>query len=311
MPSQNGFEPQITGEYAVTTHGLTKRYGNRDIVVDLNLMVPKGSVFGFLGPNGAGKTTTMRMMAGLIRPSSGQISIFGQDLAHNRAVLSRYVSTMIETPGFYPFLSGQENLCVLARTSEHKPTTAQLDEVFDLVGLKGREHDRVRTYSTGMKQRLGLAIALVTNSRLLILDEPTNGLDPAGTLEIRNLVRQLNRDGRTIMISSHLMHEVEQICTHVGIIAGGRLQAQGPMSMLLAHHGGIRIEVSDPMRAAEVIGTQLQFSVQVQDSQWIVVQADKPQVPALLSVLDRAAIDVFQTHVSSGSLEQFFIEITS
>jgi ABC-2 type transport system ATP-binding protein len=219
------------GSLAVSTSALTKRFGGRTVVDDVNLAIPTGSVCGFVGPNGAGKTTTIRMLLGLVRPTSGSGMILGGSLTEPSTYLHK-VGAMIEAPAFYPQLSGRENLITLARLGR-VPLTA-VEPVLDRSGLLARAGDRYRSYSLGMKQRLGIASAMLSSPQLLILDEPTNGLDPAGIVETRALIRSFADDGITVLVSSHLISEIEQICDYVVMIRAGRLVHQGSVDGLRA-----------------------------------------------------------------------------
>jgi ABC-2 type transport system ATP-binding protein len=215
----------------VETRGLTKRYGSRTVVDALDMAIPPGVVAGFIGPNGAGKTTTLRMLLGLVRPSAGDGRVFGLPLHSPASYLPR-VGALIESPAFYPGLSGERNLAVQATLGGH--SLARVPVVLERVGLADRGGDRYRTYSLGMKQRLGIAGALLGDPTLLILDEPTNGLDPAGIRDMRALVGSLAQDGPTVLISSHLLAEVQQVCDWLVVIEHGRLVFQGPTARLLA-----------------------------------------------------------------------------
>src|SRR5580693_2041437 len=219
------------GNLAVSTAGLTKRFGDRTVVDDLALAIPAGSVCGFVGPNGAGKTTTIRMLLGLVRPTSGSGTILGGSISEPASYLNK-VGALIEAPAFYPQLSGRENLKVLARLGR-LPLTA-VDPVLERSGLLARAGDKYRSYSLGMKQRLGIAAAMLASPRLLILDEPTNGLDPGGIVEMRGLIRSFAGDGITVLVSSHLISEIEQICDYVVMIRAGRLVHQGEVAQLRA-----------------------------------------------------------------------------
>ena len=219
------------GQLAVSTDGLTKRFGNRTVVDGLGLAIPSGSVCGFVGPNGAGKTTTIRMLLGLVRPTSGSGTILGGSITEPASYLDK-VGALIESPAFYPQLSGRENLKALARLGQ-LPLSA-VDPVLERSGLLARAGDKYRSYSLGMKQRLGIAAAMLAGPRLLILDEPTNGLDPAGIVEMRGLIRSFAGDGITVLISSHLISEIEQICDYVVMIRAGRLVHQGSVGELRA-----------------------------------------------------------------------------
>ncbi|WP_435591270.1 ABC transporter ATP-binding protein [Nocardia sp. bgisy118] len=212
----------------VVTSGLTKRYGEHLAVDDVGMRVAAGEIYGFLGPNGAGKTTTLRMLAGLIRPSAGVATVLG-GAPGDPAVLRR-IGALIESPGFYPYLSGRDNLRVLAKyRGLGRPEVA---DALDRVGLADRADDKFRTYSLGMKQRLGVGAALLGRPDLLILDEPTNGLDPAGMAEMRELITELAADGHTVLLSSHLLTEVQEICDRVGVISGGKLIAESTVAEL-------------------------------------------------------------------------------
>src|ERR1700722_9518936 len=214
---------------AVSTDGLTKRFGDRTVVDGVNLAIPRGAVCGFVGPNGAGKTTTLRMLLGLIRPTSGGGTILGGSLADPASYLHK-VGALIESPAFYPQLSGRQNTKTLARLGG-VPLTS-VDPVLDRSGLLARAGDKYRSYSLGMKQRLGIAAAMLAGPELLILDEPTNGLDPAGIVEMRGLIRSLASGGITVLVSGHLISEIEQICDYVVMIRAGRLVHQGPVTEL-------------------------------------------------------------------------------
>jgi ABC-2 type transport system ATP-binding protein len=240
-------------ESAVSVRGLTKRYGARVVVDNIDLEIPTGVVAGFIGPNGAGKTTTMAMALGLVTPSEGDGTVLGEPLSQPHAYLGR-VGALIEGPAFYPALSGARNLAVLATAGGHDP--AQIPALLDLVGLSARADDPVRRYSFGMKQRLGIASALLGDPDLLILDEPINGLDPAGVHEMRGLIGRLASADRTVLVSSHVLAELEQVCDWLIVIDGGRLVFEGPAAELL-DGAGTRLVVSpqdpadlDRLRAA-------------------------------------------------------------
>ena len=234
-------------EPALRTVQLTKSYGSLRAVDALDLEVGRGELFGFLGPNGAGKTTTIRMALGLVRPTSGRVEVLGRDLSrHGRDVLPR-VGALVESPALYLYMSGRDNLRAVAGVLGGVPR-ARIDDLIDLVGLGSRAGDRVGTYSLGMKQRLGLALALLNDPELLILDEPANGLDPAGIVEMRDLLRRLAADGKTVFISSHVLAEVQQTCTRVAIINRGRLVRVAPVAELLQAPGEFEVRVDDPSR---------------------------------------------------------------
>ncbi|WP_256792226.1 ABC transporter ATP-binding protein [Terrabacter sp. Ter38] len=218
------------GDLAIATRGLTKRFGARAAVDDLDLVVPRGSVYGFLGPNGSGKTTTIRMLLGLVRPSAGTSSLLGQPIPQGAQVVLPRVGSLVEGPAFHPYLSGRANLQRLDAadlTADPRTSRQRIDAALDRVGLLATAGKRYRAYSLGMRQRLAIAAALLMPRELLVLDEPTNGLDPQGTREVRHLVASLASDGTTVFVSSHLLSEVEQMCTHLGVMSDGRLVAQG------------------------------------------------------------------------------------
>jgi ABC-2 type transport system ATP-binding protein len=234
-----------TAPPALRTIALSKSYGRRLAVDKLELEVERAELFGFLGPNGAGKTTTIRMALGLIAPTGGSVEILGREVRTHRAEVLPKVGALVESPALYGYMSGRDNLRavgdLLGGVREQR-----IDEVLDIVSLKGRDRDRVKTYSMGMKQRLGLAIALLNDPDLLILDEPANGLDPAGIVEMRDLLRDLARSGKTVFISSHVLSEVQQICTRVAIINHGKLIRIAPVAELLRAPGEFEVKVDAP-----------------------------------------------------------------
>jgi ABC-2 type transport system ATP-binding protein len=229
----------------LATYELSKRYGSRQAVKGLDLRVDRGLVYGFLGPNGAGKTTTIRMILGLIRPTGGRVEVAGLDVLRAASQVLPRIGALVEAPALYAYMSGRDNLrafgSVLGWVGK-----ARIDEVLTLVGLGDRGNDRVGSYSLGMKQRLGLAVALLQDPELVVLDEPTNGLDPAGVIEMRSLLRGLATDGRTVFVSSHVLAEVQQICDRVAIINHGELVREGAIADLINAHGEFVIRVQDP-----------------------------------------------------------------
>ena len=248
-------EAAMTDTVVLSTHRLSKSFGSREAVRGIDLEVRRGDVFGFLGPNGAGKTTTIRMALGLIRPTGGRIEILGRDVqTHGGEVLPR-VGALVEAPALYGYLSGRDNLKAFASVLGGVPRS-RLDDVIELVGLAGRQRDKVSSYSLGMKQRLGVAAALLHDPELLLLDEPANGLDPAGIVEIRDLLRQLAALGKTVFISSHVLAEVQQICDRVAIINLGELVRVAQVADLLAGRGEFVVKVDDPASALALIQRQ-------------------------------------------------------
>ena len=239
----------MTAELALATRALTKSYGSRRALDGLDLTVPTGVVYGFLGPNGAGKTTTMRLLTGLLRPDSGTIEMLGRPFSRSNRHRLFDVGALVESPSFYPYLSGKENLRALASAGPRTPR-GRIDEVLEIVGLRDRASDKVSRYSLGMKQRLGIAGALLGDPRLLLLDEPANGLDPAGIVAMRETLRHLAAIGKTVFVSSHLLAEVQQLADVVGIIAAGRLVREGSMKELLAGEGIVRVRVAPEQVAA-------------------------------------------------------------
>src|SRR6266699_5409915 len=245
----------FTGDIVLRTNNLTKQYGKRIAVKNLNLEVRRGEIMGFLGPNGAGKTTTIRMALGLIAPTTGSVEILGQEVAtHGSRILPR-VGALVETPALYLYMSGRNNLRAVASVLGGVPAS-RIDAVLDLVGLRARQRDRVRTYSLGMKQRLGVAIALLQDPDLLILDEPANGLDPAGIVEMRDLMHRLSAEGKTVFISSHLLPEVQQICTRVAIINLGKLVTESTIEDLTKGHGEFAVTLEHAEMALAAIQEQ-------------------------------------------------------
>ena len=232
-----------TDGLALATRALHKSYGSRVALNGLDLSVPTGVVYGFLGPNGAGKTTTMRLLTGLIHPNSGTIEVLGQPFGRRDRHRLFDVGALIESPSFYPYLSGRENLRALAATGAPTPK-GRIEELLELVGLRDRARDKVQTYSLGMKQRLGIAAALLSDPRLLLLDEPANGLDPAGIVAMRTTLRHLASTGKTVFVSSHVLGEVQQLAEVIGIIASGRLVREGPIEQLLLGEGIVRVRVA-------------------------------------------------------------------
>ena len=236
----------------VATRGLVKRYGELLAVDHVELTVERGDVFGYLGPNGAGKTTSLRMMLGLIRPTEGSVQLFGRDPLRDGAKALEGVAGFVEGPAFYPYLSGRRNLRLLADYDDGD-SRSRIEEVLELVELRDRAKDRVGGYSHGMRQRLGIAAALLRQPRLLLLDEPTTGLDPAGMRDMRDLVRRLAGEGITVLLSSHLLGEVEELCNRVAIIQKGRVVYQGALRELLAGAAsGYRLRTPEPARAHAV-----------------------------------------------------------
>jgi ABC-2 type transport system ATP-binding protein len=295
---------------AIVTEALTKRYGARVAVDQLSLSVDRGEIFGLLGPNGAGKTTTIAMLLGLVAPSSGRASLLGHEVGTGPSPALRRVGAMIEAPALYPYLSGYDNLRVLARAGGIPE--ARAGAALQQVGLADRARDRAGTYSQGMRQRLAIAAALLPAPELIILDEPTNGLDPAGTVEIRDLIRELSADGRTILLCSHMLHEVEQLCGRVAILKAGRLIAQGAVGDLLRRDAGIRLRVEgDQARAIGLLRALPWVAGVVAADGLLLIDAPAARVAELNGYLARSEVAVAEIGVRERSLESFFLEVTS
>jgi ABC-type multidrug transport system ATPase subunit len=290
----------------VETHGLTKRFGSRVLAVDsVAMSVRRGEVYGFLGPNGAGKTTTLRMLVGLIRPTAGTATVAGHAPGAS-AGLAR-IGSLIEAPGFFPYLSGRENLRVVADLAEidHK----RVEEVLEIVELSSRAHRKFGTYSTGMKQRLGVAAALLKDPELLILDEPTNGLDPQGMAEMRRLIKEIGQGDRTVLLSSHLLGEVEQICDRVGVISNGRLVKQSSVQELLGEEGVL--VRAQPIDQAEAILTRMFGSQAVSRQDGALHLKTKPEHAVDINrELIVAGVTVSELRPFERSLEEVFFQLT-
>ena len=295
----------------VKTKGLTKRFGkaSRQILAvdDLSIEIRRGNIFGFLGPNGSGKTTTIGMLLGLIRPTSGEIELFGQDTRQDLPSLLRRNSAVMENSPLYPYLSGHDNLKYFARAiGGINPN--RIEEVLEIVGLKKRAKSKTKTYSLGMKQRLSIAIALLNDPELLILDEPTNGMDPSGIIEVRELISELGKQGKTIFLSSHLLHEVEQVCNHVAILNKGRVIAQGPVSELLHRGKRLQLRVSDIDSAVSLI-KEIEWITTIEtDDEFIFIEAPEDKAPEVNEILVKNGIRVSEMRMSENSLEDFFLD---
>jgi len=291
--------------HVIETSALTKRFGETVAVERLDLRVRRGEVYGFLGPNGAGKSTTLRMLLGLVRPTSGSASVLGAAPGSQES-LAR-IGAMIEGPAFYPFLSGRDNLRVLARYAG--VAESRIGAVLAEVDLTARAGDRVSAYSMGMKQRLGIAAALLKDPELLLLDEPTNGLDPAGMAEMRGFIRSLGEGGRTVLLSSHLMGEVEAVCDRAGVIRDGALVAEGTVEELRGS-AGLRLRAEPVSTATEVLWSLPGVEALSRDDGVLRVTADVAQAAAINRALVEAGVEVSELYADKASLEDVFLELT-
>jgi ABC-2 type transport system ATP-binding protein len=297
--------PNMT-DHVIETRALTKRYGEIVAVDALALRVRRGEVYGFLGPNGAGKTTTLRMLLGLVRPTSGDAAVLGERPG-SRVALAR-IGAMVEAPGLYPYLSGRDNLRVLAGHAGAAPE--RVEAVLSETGLSARGRDRTATYSMGMKQRLGVAAALLKDPELLILDEPTNGLDPAGMAEMRAFIRSLAQGGRTVVLSSHLMGEVEQVSDRVGVIRDGALVVEGTVDELRGR-SSLHVRAEPLGRAAQLVAALPEVSAVATSGPLLEVTADVTAAAGINQALVSAGIAVSEIGERRASLEDVFLQVTS
>ena len=306
-PIRRPLPPGVGGEMLVETHGLTKRYGTGIVAVDgLDLNVYRGEVYGFLGPNGAGKTTTLRMLLGLIRPTAGSARVMGFGPGTPESLIK--VGAIVETPAFYPYMSGYDNLRLLAIYCG--VPMSRVDATLAQVELTPRARHKFSTYSMGMKQRLGIAAALLKEPELLILDEPTNGLDPQGMADVRNLIIELGKGARTVLISSHLLGEVEQMCTRVGVIKKGKIVAEGTIDEL---RGAATLTVrGSPLETAKAVliedaGAE---NVKALGDGTFSLKIDLAKTAEINRHLVQAGVDVTELHADERSLEDVFMELT-
>lgn len=316
LPVENLGVNAVDHEDAIVTTGLTKQFGHQTAVNQLDLEVPRGSVYGFLGPNGSGKTTTIRMLLGLVWPSSGSVQMLGGSIPSDASKVLPFVGSLVEGPAFHPYLSGFANLVRLDaadRSVGRRGRTERINTALERVGLAAAARKRYRAYSLGMRQRLGLAAALMRPRELLILDEPTNGLDPQGTREVRHLIREVAGEGTTVFVSSHLLAEVEQMCTHVGVLRSGSLVAQGSISSLGdAATTRLRIETvpESSADAARVLGTLGLEQIRADASFVTANLAPSEDSAAVVSALVAAGVPIRQAIVERPSLEDLFVSLT-
>jgi len=303
-PTVDAMNPTRTSPYVVETEGLTKRFGDRLAVDRVDLRIPAGSAFGYLGPNGAGKTTLIRMLLGLTPATAGSMRLLGLPMPKERAGALARVGAIVEEPRSHPFLTGRENLAIVAAARE-RAAHARIDGALARVGLADRGNDRVKTYSLGMRQRLGVARCLLADPELLILDEPMNGLDPAGMEEFRFMIRGLVAEGRTVVLSSHLLDEVEKTCDAIAIVDRGRVVVQGSIDELTGDAETVLVATSDDLRAQALLDGQVVESVQ----DGLRVRAN--DAASINRRLVEAGIDVYRLEPERISLERRFLEITS
>ncbi|TMC21084.1 MAG: ATP-binding cassette domain-containing protein [Chloroflexi bacterium] len=311
----------------INTNRLTKAFGHLIAVNDLHLQVMRGDVFGFLGPNGSGKTTTIRMLLGLIRPTAGRAILFGMDNAYQLPAILQRIGAIVEMPVFYSYLSGLDNLRVVAAASgmmSGPSNNRRLEEVLDIVELRAYEKLPFRKYSLGMKQRLGIAAALLTDPELVLLDEPTNGLDPAGMIEIRHLITRLSSLGKTIFLSSHILYEVQQVCNRVAILQKGNLIKQGTVAELLRDSEAIEVRMNREdeshyalhiLQQAQVRGMdwvkQIQLSTNRRNQLILVISAPSHRSAEVNAFLAHNKLFAAEIHPREGSLEELFLEVTT
>lgn len=300
-------------EKIIEVKHLAKRFGTFDAVKDVSFTVNKGDVFGFLGPNGAGKSTTIRCMLSLIKPNSGEVLLFGKSLTTHREEILRRVGSIIEKPDFYKYLSAEKNLEIFARISGVDSSRMDIYKMLEFVGLSGREKDKVGGFSHGMKQRLGIAQTLLHNPDLIILDEPTTGLDPQGIIDIRKLILQLRSEhNKTVLLSSHQLSEIEIISNRMVIINHGVTVVEGEVTDLLnAQDLVVKMEVDDPAAAIAIIAADFKkIAVQQTDGNILEISTDKLQIPELTKALTARDVRIFSIE-SKKKLEDYFIKIVS
>jgi ABC-2 type transport system ATP-binding protein len=302
-------------EWAVETHGLTKRFGENIAVNDVELLVPRGCAFGYLGPNGAGKTTLIRMLLGLTHADAGTMSLLGHSVPQHRDLALSQIGAIVDEPRFHSHLTGQQNLRILA-AARGPEAKARIGAALERVGILHRADDKVSKYSMGMRQRLGVAACLLDDPQLLILDEPMNGLDPGGMLDMRDMIKSLVAEGRTVVLSSHLLDEVERTCDAVAIVDHGTVIRQGPISQLLAGSSfEVQVECADPDRALSLLGgTAFGSQVQVGPDGLAISLPEgttRDAIAEINRVLVEGGISVYRLQHIQASLEQWFLSVTS
>lgn len=294
----------------IETQGLSFSFGSQQVVKSLSLQVPEGSIYGFLGPNGAGKTTTIKLLLNLLKTDQGSIRIFNQDLEPNRIPILSQIGSLIEQPAIYSHLSGKENM--MNRALLLQVAESRVDEMLALVHLKDAANKKAGKYSLGMKQRLGIALALLSDPKLLILDEPTNGLDPNGIIEIRELlIRLVNKYNKTVFVSSHLLAEIERMATHVGIIDHGEMLFQGSIADLQAiSQPQVYIEMNNTVDVANFLKKKGFAITEINDDHLSVPFVSKMQMGEINTLLNHNNYQVFSIHKVHKDLEKLFLDIT-
>jgi len=297
--------------YCIETENLSHQFASgKNILDNITLQVPSGSIYGFLGPNGAGKTTTLRLILGLLKKQSGRISIFGQTFEKNRVGILRKLGSLIETPSLYGHLTAAENLLLLQKIYQCPKT--RIPEVLELVGLSDTAHKKVSQFSLGMKQRLSIAVALLNHPELLILDEPTNGLDPNGIIEMRELFKRLNQEqGITILISSHLLGEIEKLVSHVGIIHKGQLLFEGTLQDLIQKQqesSSLKLSTNDNARALQVLQS-IYPEAQQQNGKLALPPLANAEIAAVNRQLLQHGLEVYHLAIEQNDLESIFMEL--
>lgn len=297
-------------EYIVETKNLTKQFGREQAVTSLNMKIPKGEIYGFLGPNGAGKTTTIRMLLGLMKPTNGSIQIFNKDLNKDKQVILQKIGSLVENPSYYPHLTAIENLEALRKIVGAKKT--RIDEVLEIVRLTEAANKKVKGFSLGMKQRLGIAAALLNQPELLILDEPTNGLDPSGIIEIRNLIKRLPAEsGMTVLISSHLLSEIDQMATTVGIVSKGKMIFQDSIEMMRQQSQQkilLRVsKVNQAWRSLLARGIQ----AECKDEKIILHERSEENIARIVHMLVQDGFSIYRVEEEKRSLEEIFLQMTA
>ncbi len=298
---------------AIQLKNVSKHFGDFVAVNDLSFEVQQGDIYGFLGPNGSGKSTTLRMIMGLIKNTQGEINLFGKSLNTNRSAIMREVGCIIEKPDFYNYLTALENLQLFARANQLNFKKADFEQLLERVGLLGREKDKVKTYSHGMKQRLGLAQLLIHNPSLIILDEPNTGLDPQGIIDLRNLILSLNKEeGKTILFSSHILSEVQEMCSSMIVINKGKTIAQGKVDELLSHEKiHVKLEVIEVEKTSQLINqSNWNELFDKMEENVFVMNMSKDKIPELVAFLTHSGVGIERIDYRN-QLEEYFLKITN